>query len=87
MPVSELEAFIRQNKHLPEVPSARDMEESGLNLKEMNLLLLKKVEELTLYIIEQNKQLEHERAINEKQREDIERLKSKLEPGYELTDE
>jgi hypothetical protein len=52
--LSELETYINQNKHLPEVPSAKEMEAEGLNLKEMNLLLLKKVEELTLYLIMQN---------------------------------
>jgi hypothetical protein len=55
LPLSELETYINQNKHLPEVPSAKQMEAEGLNLKEMNLLLLKKVEELTLHLIEQNK--------------------------------
>ena len=51
----EIETYINQNKHLPEVPSAKEMEADGLNLKEMNLILLKKVEELTLHLIEQNK--------------------------------
>jgi hypothetical protein len=55
LPLSELETYITQNKHLPEVPSAKEMEADGLNLKEMNLLLLKKVEELTLHLIEQSK--------------------------------
>jgi hypothetical protein len=55
VPLSELETYITQNKHLPEVPSAREMAADGLNLKEMNLLLLKKVEELTLHLIEINK--------------------------------
>jgi hypothetical protein len=53
--LTELETYISQNKHLPEVPSAKEMEKDGLNLKEMNLILLKKVEELTLHLIEQNK--------------------------------
>ena len=52
-----LEAYINQNKHLPEVPSAKEMEANGLNLKEMNLLLLKKVEELTLHLIEKEKKM------------------------------
>lgn len=55
LPLAELEAYIKANKHLPEVPSAKEMEADGLNLKEMNLLLLKKVEELTLHLIEQKK--------------------------------
>jgi hypothetical protein len=56
LPLSEVETYIKANKHLPEVPSAKQMEEEGLNLKEMNLLLLKKVEELTLHLIEQEKE-------------------------------
>jgi hypothetical protein len=55
LPLSEVESYIKANKHLPEVPSAKQMEEEGLNLKEMNLMLLKKVEELTLHLIEQEK--------------------------------
>ena len=49
---------IRESKHLPEVPSALVMERDGLHLKEMNLLLLKKVEEMTLHLINQNKKIE-----------------------------
>jgi len=56
--LSEIETYIKQNKHLPEVPSAKEMEANGLNLKEMNLILLKKVEELTLHLIEQEKKIE-----------------------------
>jgi hypothetical protein len=66
LPLSEIEAYIHQNKHLPEVPSAKEMEENGLNLKEMNLLLLKKVEELTLHLIEKNKQIEQLQMQNQK---------------------
>jgi len=54
--LTELETYINQNKHLPEVPSAKEMETNGLNLKEMNLILLKKVEELTLHLIEMKKE-------------------------------
>jgi hypothetical protein len=57
MPLDELKTYLDTNKHLPEVPSAKEMEANGVNLKEMNLLLLKKVEELTLYVIEQNKEI------------------------------
>jgi hypothetical protein len=55
--LTEVESFIKANKHLPEVPSAKEMEEKGINLSEMNMLLLKKVEELTLYVIEQQKEI------------------------------
>ena len=53
-----MEACIKANKHLPEIPSADEMEESGINLAEMNKLLLMKVEELMLYAIEQKDEAE-----------------------------
>jgi len=56
--INELKTYIDQNKHLPEVPSAKEMEVNGINLGEMNMLLLKKVEELTLYQIEAMKRIE-----------------------------
>jgi hypothetical protein len=55
--LSEIQAFIKENKHLPEIPSAKEMEEKGINLSEMNMLLLKKVEELTLYILKQEERI------------------------------
>lgn len=55
--LAEIEAFLKANKHLPGVPSAKKVEENGLSLGEMNALLLKKIEELTLHIIEQEKRI------------------------------
>ncbi|RXG11375.1 hypothetical protein DSM03_11712 [Leeuwenhoekiella aestuarii] len=57
IPIAEVEQFIDKEGHLPRIPSAEELERDGLNLKEMNLKLLEKIEELTLYIIEQNKEL------------------------------
>lgn len=56
--LESLEAYLKQEKHLPGIPSAERLSEEGMNLKEMNLLLLQKVEELTLYTLEQQKELE-----------------------------
>ena len=56
--LEETEAYIKENKHLPEIPSAKEMEVNGVELGEMNMLLLKKVEELTLYLIQSNKEKE-----------------------------
>ncbi|KYG81910.1 hypothetical protein EV198_2512 [Roseivirga ehrenbergii] len=53
--LNELEAYIKANQHLPEVPSAKEVEENGLDLGKMDAALLQKVEELTLYLIEMNK--------------------------------
>ncbi len=55
--IEETDQFIKQHKHLPEIPSAKEMESNGVELGEMNMKLLKKVEELTLYLIEQNKEI------------------------------
>jgi hypothetical protein len=77
LPLKELEAYINQNKHLPEVPSAKEMEANGLNLREMNLLLLKKVEELTLHLLEQNKINEQQKQLNEKLLTEIESIKKR----------
>jgi hypothetical protein len=53
-PLSEVNAFIQENKHLPEIPSASEVKESeGVNLGEMQIKLLQKIEELTLYLIQQ----------------------------------
>ncbi|MEO1416247.1 MAG: hypothetical protein AAFW00_13260 [Bacteroidota bacterium] len=56
--LSEVEAFIKENKHLPEVPSEAVVNSEGIELVEMNATLLKKIEELTLYVIDQNKRIE-----------------------------
>ena len=50
--LTEVKAFITQNGHLPDVPSSKQVEEHGVNVAEMNVILLKKVEELTLYLME-----------------------------------
>ncbi len=58
--LSEVEAYINLNKHLPNIPSAKEIDEKGtVSLADMNLKLLEKVEELTLYAIEQNKRIEN----------------------------
>jgi hypothetical protein len=52
-----VEAFVKTNKHLANVPSAEEVEKNGLDVGDNNAALLRKVEELTLYLIEQNKKL------------------------------
>lgn len=62
MSIEELDTYIKTNKHLPNVPSAADVKENGANLGDLNKALLEKVEELTLYIIEQQKQINELKA-------------------------
>ena len=78
LPLSEVESYIKANKHLPEIPSAKEMEKEGLNLKEMNLLLLKKVEELTLHLIKQEKLNQEQAELLAGQAKEIADLKRKI---------
>lgn len=57
-PLAEVERFIKENGHLPEVPSATEVAKNGLDVGTAHAILLKKVEELTLYVIELQKQVE-----------------------------
>ncbi|OQP64633.1 hypothetical protein [Niastella populi] len=57
-PLAEVEQFIKQQHHLPDVPSAAEVEKNGLDLGDNQAALLKKIEELTLYIINLNKEVE-----------------------------
>lgn len=69
--LESVDKFIKENKHLPEIASAEKMKKEGINLSEMNIKLLQKIEEMTLYIIEMKKE-------NEKQNEKISILEKQL---------
>jgi hypothetical protein len=60
LPLAEVEKFLSKNKHLPDVPSAADVTKEGIDLGDNQTILLKKIEELTLYMIEQNKKMEQQ---------------------------
>ncbi|MBM7417898.1 MULTISPECIES: hypothetical protein [Chryseobacterium] len=65
--LEDIEKYIKEKKHLPEVASAKQMEKEGVNVGEFQIKLLQKIEELTLYTIEQNKRIkELESKINNK---------------------
>ena len=57
MPLQLLELYIKENNHLPQIPSAEEMVTNGNDVAETDAMLLAKIEELTLYIIEQQKQI------------------------------
>ena len=66
--LTETATFIEKNKHLPGVPKATEVEENGLSLGEMNKILLQKIEELTLHMIDKDKRIERlEQKIGENQ--------------------
>ncbi len=62
MPLSEVENFLKEHKHLPSIPSEQVMKEEGIDVAEMNVKMMEKIEELTLYLIQQNKELEKLKA-------------------------
>lgn len=57
-PLNEVEKYYNENKHLKDVPSAKDVKENGINSAEMDAILLQKIEELTLYTVDLNKQVQ-----------------------------
>ena len=57
-PLSEVKAFIEENKHLPEIKSAQEMQENGVGINELQTQLLQKIEELTLYLIQQEQTIQ-----------------------------
>jgi hypothetical protein len=56
-PIGEVETYIKENKHLPEIPSSEEVVKDGIDLGTMDAKLLQKIEELTLYIIELEKRI------------------------------
>ena len=60
--LKDLEKFIDENHHLPEIPTTEQVEADGINIADMDARLLKKIEELTLYVIELNKEIEQLKA-------------------------
>jgi hypothetical protein len=57
MPLHEVEQYVNKNSHLPEIPSASEVEKNGMNMGEMQNKMLQKIEELTLYVIAQQKEI------------------------------
>ncbi len=78
MPLPELAAFVAANRHLPNVANSEDIKQNGLNLSLMPMQLLEKVEELTLYALEQHRQLEAMTRANSELAERLARLEAQL---------
>ena len=77
--LTDVENHIKEKGHLKDIPSAKEVEQNGFFLGQMDAKLLQKIEELTLYTIAQEKKikaLEIEKAENKKQQKEIDELKS-----------
>ncbi|MCG8385105.1 MAG: hypothetical protein MJA30_06155 [Cytophagales bacterium] len=75
--LGEVESFIKENNHLPGIPSAKEMQTNGIALSELNTKLLEKIEELTLHVIELSKDNEKLKDQNKHILEELEYLKGK----------
>ena len=75
--LEEINRYVKEHKHLPEVPSAKEMEKSGIQLGEMSMLLLKKVEELTLHQITLLERLQQLEKQNLELQQALQKLKTK----------
>jgi len=73
--LTTLKAYIDKNQHLPDMPSEAEVIKDGVNLGEMNKLLLKKVEELTLYLIKKDEQINQQGGVITKLQKQVNRLK------------
>lgn len=67
----DIEKFIKENKHLPDIPSASEVKTEGIDLGQMDAKLLRKIEELTVYMIDQNKESAELRSILQVQNQTI----------------
>jgi hypothetical protein len=77
--LEDVEKHIKEKKHLPEIASAKEMEKEGVNIGEFQIKLLQKIEELTLYTIEQNKQIKELKKENENLKQESLQIKTLLE--------
>lgn len=71
--------YVKSNKHLPEIPSAKEIERDGLDVASMNLLLLKKIEELTLYAIKQEGEIKNQNVKSQQQNDLIAQQRKAIE--------
>ncbi|WP_051887328.1 hypothetical protein [Chryseobacterium piperi] len=82
--LEDIEKHIKEKKHLPEIASAKVMEKEGVNVGEFQIKLLQKIEELTLYSIEQNKKIQYQSEQLKELQEENKTLKSQSEDIEEL---
>lgn len=77
--LEEVEKFIKENKHLPEIASAKEMEKEGVNVGEFQIKLLQKIEELTLYSIDLNKKNKEQEVLIKSQADILKSLHERLD--------
>ncbi|MET3035365.1 hypothetical protein ABXT08_04640 [Chryseobacterium sp. NRRL B-14859] len=83
--LEDIEKHIKERKHLPEIASAKVMEKEGVNVGEFQIKLLQKIEELTLYSIEQNKQIKQLQEENKTLKSQSEEINKKIQQILSMT--
>ena len=78
MPLTELEKFVKEQKHLPEIAPAGEMTENGTGLGDLNTKLLQKIEELTLYVIQKDKEVKQLMDTRKKDQKEREKLENQI---------
>jgi hypothetical protein len=73
--IDEVKSYIEENKHLPDIPSAKEIQDGGLSVADMMAKQMQKIEELTLYVIEHNKQMAEQNKRIEEMKEELAELK------------
>jgi len=79
LPMEQLETYIKENNHLPGIFSAAEVKRDGMDVGDNQAALLKKIEELTLYVIQQNKVLEAQKEAARSQNDEVKSLKEEME--------
>ena len=85
--LNEVQNHIKEHGHLPNIPSADEMETNGIELGEMNMKLLEKIEELTLYTIEQQEVILFLKENRDKMLGELNHLKTEINAIKKLLDE
>lgn len=85
MPLNEVEAFVRTNKHLPGIDSAEQLAKDGIDVAQMQSKQMEKIEELTLYIIDQDKKIAEQAKALEKNAKELEALKLQIQALIDKT--
>lgn len=82
--LEELEKYIKKNKHLPSIPTAEEMAKNGTSIGDIQNKFIQKIEEITLYTIKQNKQINTLQKENQKLRQDMDLLKKNIKKLLEI---
>lgn len=85
MPLNEVEAFVKTNKHLPGIDSAEQLAKDGIDVAQMQSKQMEKIEELTLYIIDQDKKIAEQAKALEKNSKELEALKLQIQALIDKT--